>query len=79
METTIIDEQTYAKGFNHGVVIFQYEPDIAQSFIDNEIVVNDDFSEGLKQGLLHAQQEKTLSEFEQLRNQQNDLERDITR
>lgn len=79
METEIKDEHAYTKGFNNGVMIFQYEPDIAKSFIDNEIVVYDDFSEGLKQGLLHAQQEKALSEFEQLRNQQNDPEHNIER
>lgn len=74
---TVIEENRFAEGFNKAYVLFTYEQDIAQSFIDNEVAVYYDFSDGFKQGLLHAQQEKTLSEFEQLRNQntEQDLER----
>ena len=78
METQTTEDR-YAQGFNKGYILFQYEQDIAKSFIDNEISVYDDFSEGFKQGLLLAQQEKTLNEFEQLRNQNDSHKQDLER
>lgn len=66
METQI-NEISYAEGFNKAYLLYQYEPDVAKSFIDNEVAIYDDFSAGFSEGLAQAQQEKTLSEFEQLR------------
>lgn len=68
----VVNEQLYADGFNKGYWLFTYEPDVAKSFLENEVVIYDDFSDGFAQGLQQAQQEKTLDEFEQLRNDSNE-------
>jgi len=78
METQTQDTK-YAEGFNKGYILFKYEQDIAQSFIDNDIAVHDNFSDGFKKGLLHAQQERTINEFEQIRNKNKDQDHNLER
>ena len=77
--SNVVNEQLYADGFNKGYWLFTYERDIAKSFIDNEVVIYDDFSDGFSQGLLQAEQEITLNEFEQLRNDSNEHDLSLER
>lgn len=74
-----INEQVYAEGFNMGYWLFSYEPEVAKSFIDNEVVIYDDYSEGFANGLQQAQHEKTLGEFEQLRDHTNERDNSMDR
>lgn len=77
MEETQIDEQVYIDGFNRGYWLYNYEPEVAQSLVKANIEKRDDFSVGFAEGLNQAKQEKTLSEFEHLRNNiHKDLEID---
>lgn len=64
----IKNEMDYKDGFNNGYWLYTYEPVVAQSLMKAEIDVRDDFSTGFAQGLVQAEQEKTINEFEQLRN-----------
>lgn len=75
----VIDEIRFAEGFNKAYILFQFEPEIAKSFIENEVEIYDDFSAGFSDGLKQAQQDKTIDEFEQLRQGGNEHENDIDR
>lgn len=75
----IIDEIRFAEGFNKGYLLFQYEIDIAQSFIDNEVVTYDDFSLGFSKGLRQAEQEKTFAGMKKLRDDTSEQNLDIER
>ncbi len=75
----VTDEIRFAEGFNKGYILFQYEPEIAKSFMENEVVIYDDFSAGFSDGLKQAQQEKTIGEFEQLRNESYEQDNNIDR
>lgn len=66
------NEIDYKDGFNNGYWLYTYEPDVAQSLMKAEIDVRDDFSTGFAQGLVQAEQEKTIIEFEKLRNNSNE-------
>ena len=66
------NEIDYKDGFNRGYLLYTYEPDIAKSLIKAEIDTRDNFVTGFSEGLLQAQQEKIINEFEQLRNDSND-------
>lgn len=73
-----LDLKEYKDGFNRGYWLFNYEPDVAKLLIKSEIDSRDDFSTGFAEGLKQAEQEKTISEFNQLRDnnkQEKDLER----
>ena len=74
-----INEQIFADGFNKGYWLYTYEEEVAKSFIKNEVAIYDDFSAGFAKGLQQAEQEKTLSEFEQLRNSNKEQEQNLER
>lgn len=76
---TELNEKEYKDGFNRGYWLFNYEPDVARLLIKSEVDRRDDFSTGFAEGLKQAEQEKTVSEFEQLRKQDNDKEQSIGR
>lgn len=71
------DEIDFKDGFNKGYWLCIYEPELAQSLIDSEIDITDDFSAGFSQGLLQAKQEKIISEFEQMRNKNKGQDKNI--
>ena len=75
---TLINETEYKDGFNRGYWLLNYEPDVAKLLMESSKDKTDEFSIGFSEGMRQAQHEKTLNEFEQLRNnneQQQDLER----
>jgi hypothetical protein len=75
----IIKEQEFADGFNRGYWLYSYEPEVAKSLMQSEIDNRDDFSTGFAQGLVQAEQEKTLNDLEHLRETSNDQELGIDR
>lgn len=75
---TLINETEYKDGFNRGYWLLNYEPDVAKLLMESSKDKTDEFSTGFSEGMRQAQQEKTLNEFEELRNnneQQQDLDR----
>ena len=73
-----LDLKEYKDGFNRGYWLFNYEPDVAKLLIKSEIDRRDDFSTGFAEGLKQAEQEKTISEFDRLRNN-NEQKKDLGR
>lgn len=77
---TLIKETVYKDGFNRGYWLLNYEPDVAKLLMESSKDKTDEFSIGFSEGIHQAKQEKTLNEFEQLRNnneQQQDLEQKL--
>jgi hypothetical protein len=74
-----INEQKFADGFNRGYWLYAYEPEVAKSLMQSEIDTRDDFSTGFSQGLLQADQEKTIDEFDQIRDASSEPDLDIER
>ncbi|HUM51803.1 MAG TPA: hypothetical protein PK431_08300 [Chitinophagales bacterium] len=76
---TEINEIEYKDGFNRGYWLFNYEPDVAKLLKKSTKDKTNDFSIGFTNGLKQAEQERTLSEFEQLRNKSNEQDMNIER
>ncbi len=76
---TEINEIEYKDGFNRGYWLFNYEPDVAKLLAQSTKDKTNDFSIGFTNGLKQAEQERTLSEFEQLRNNSNEQDKNIER
>lgn len=76
---THINEIEYKDGFNRGFWLFNYEPEVAKLLVKPESDINDDFSIGFAEGMKQAELEKTLNEFENLRdsNEQHDIDINI--
>ncbi|MFN8283368.1 MAG: hypothetical protein U0U67_09150 [Chitinophagales bacterium] len=76
---TEINEIEYKDGFNRGYWLFNYEPDVAKLLKESTKDRIDDFSKGFANGLIQAEQERTINEFEQLRNNSNEKDNNIER
>lgn len=73
------NETEYKDGFNRGYWLFNYEPDVAKLLKESTKDKTNDFSIGFANGLKQAEQERTLSEFEQLRNKSNEHDKSLER
>ena len=75
--TEVRNEIEYCDGFNKAYWLFQFDRDLANTFLKNEVLKHTDFSTGFAEGLQQAFYEKELKEFEQLRNMSNDKENTV--
>lgn len=76
---TVINEIEYKDGFNRGYWLFNYEPDVAKLLKESTKDKADDFSIGFANGLKQAEYNKTIDEFEQLRNNSNEQDKSVER
>lgn len=61
-----LNEQQFIKGFNHGYLLAQYEPDILASVLKNNNPINSYFS-GLSFGQKEFILDKSINEISYLR------------
>lgn len=73
------NEIEYCDGFNKAYWLFQFDRDLANTFLENAVIKHSDFSIGFAEGLQQAFYEKDLKEFEQLRNLDHENEQGIER
>ncbi|MBX7226972.1 MAG: hypothetical protein K1X55_13145 [Chitinophagales bacterium] len=73
------NEIEYCDGFNKAYWLFQFDRDLANTFLKNEVAKHTDFSIGFTEGLQQAFFEKDLNEFERLRNLDHENEQGIER
>lgn len=75
-----INEDRVAKGFNDGFLISQHDADLANILKGNIQLSTDEYIIGLQKGLVELDKEKNLiDEFEKLREQGNEQDKDINR
>jgi len=76
---TEINEIEYKDGFNRGYWLFNYEPVVAKLLKESTKDKTDDFSIGFASGLKQAEHDKTINEFEHLRNNSNEQDKSLDR
>lgn len=75
-----INEDRVAKGFNDGYLISQHDADLANDLKGKIQQSTDEYIIGFQKGLFELDKEKNLTdEFDKIREQGNELEKDIER
>ncbi|MFN8266476.1 MAG: hypothetical protein U0T31_00580 [Chitinophagales bacterium] len=75
-----INEDRVAKGFNDGFLISQHDADLANDLKGKIQQSTDEYIIGFQKGLVELDKEKKLTdEFNKIREQGNELEKDIER
>lgn len=75
-----INEEKIAKGFNDGYLISQHDAELANHLYGNIQPSTDEYIIGFQKGLVELDKKKNLSsEFEKLREQTNEQDKDIDR
>ncbi|MCW3121930.1 MAG: hypothetical protein JWQ38_1422 [Flavipsychrobacter sp.] len=75
-----IEEQQYIKGFNHGYLLTKHLPDLVLKLVKGITGKTGDYFAGFFSGKEECEMEHTkdqLAEFDAIRNQQIDKEREI--
>ena len=76
MQTEIQNMVDFTQGFNDGCLLWELEPTVAEIY-RQEGNAHTDYLEGFRSGIHHDREQELLKEFDQLRNQDHEMDLEL--